>query len=337
MIKVALLSRWHVHADDYAREVNENEHLSIQLVWDEEAERGQKWAEELDVPFEKDFQSVLDNPEVDAVVVTTPTNLHKDVIIAAAKHKKHIFTEKILAFTVEECEAIYEAVQANHVHLMVSLPRLTADDYVYAQKAVDEGWLGELTTIRCRFAHNGAVSAEGRKYGWLPERFFNTAQSGGGALIDLGAHPFYLTNRLAGPAKALQASLRSTRNLGADDNAVVVVEYESGSLGVIETSFLSNGSPFQLELYGTEGTLLIEDGQIRLRSSQFAGDGWVQPENAQESLPTPMEQWAAAIQGRSKPIITEEDVIQLTRLNEAAALSQEENRRIELIELQGEE
>lgn len=333
MINVALLSRWHVHADDYAREVKENEHLAVQLVWDEEEERGRKWAEELGVPFEADFQAVLDNPEVDAVVVTTPTSLHKDVIIAAAKHKKHIFTEKILAFTVGECEAIYETVKANHVHLMVSLPRLTANYYVYAQKALDKGWLGDLTTIRCRFAHNGAVAAGEGNYGWLPKRFFNVAQSGGGALIDLGAHPFYLTNRLAGPAKALQASLHSTSSIGADDNAVVIVEYESGSLGVIETSFLSNGSPFQLELYGTEGTLLIEDEQIRLRSSQFAGDGWIQPEDVQESLPIPMEQWAAVIQGSSQPTITEEDVIQLTRLNEAAALSQEENRRIELIEL----
>ncbi|WP_080873387.1 Gfo/Idh/MocA family protein [Oceanobacillus timonensis] len=336
MINVALLSRWHVHADDYAREVNENEYLSVQLVWDEEEERGRKWAEELGVPFERDFQSVMDNSEIDAVVVTTPTSLHKDIIITAAKHKKHIFTEKILAFTVEECEEIYETVKANQVHLMVSLPRLTTNYYVYAQKAVDEGWLGNLTTIRCRFAHNGAVAAGEGDYGWLPERFFNIAQSGGGALIDLGAHPFYLTNRLAGPVKALQASLRSTRNLGADDNAIVILEYESGSLGVIETSFLSDGSPFQLELYGTEGTLLIEDEQIRLRSSQFAGNGWIKPEDATESLLIPMEQWAAAIQGKSKPSITEEDVIQLTRLNEAAVLSQEENRRIELIELLGE-
>lgn len=336
MINVALLSRWHVHADDYAREVKENEHLSVQLVWDEEEERGKKWADELGVPFEVNFQTVLDNPEIDAVVVTTPTSLHKDIIIAAAEHKKHIFTEKILAFTVEECEEIYKTVKANQVKLMVSMPRLTANYYVYAQKAVDKGWLGDLTTIRCRFAHNGAVAAGDGKYGWLPERFFNAAQSGGGALIDLGAHPFYLTNRLAYPAKALQASLHSIRNLGADDNAVVIVEYESGSLGIIETSFLSNGNPFQLELYGTEGTLLIEDEQIRLRSSQFEGSGWIQPEDAQEPLPIPMEQWAAAIQGKSKPTITEEDVIQLTRLNEAAALSQEENRRIELIELLGE-
>lgn len=333
MIHVALLSRWHVHADDYASEVEENEHLSIQLVWDEDAERGKKWADELGVPFEQNLQSVLTNEAIDAVVVSTPTNLHKEIIMAAANHNKHIFTEKVLAFTVADCEEIYAAVEENGVHLMVSLPRLTADYYVYAQKALNKGWLGDLTMIRCRLAHNGAVAGKDQKHGWLPERFFDKEQSGGGSFIDLGAHPIYLTNRLAGPAMALHARLNSTKGLGVDDNAVVMVEYESGSLGVIETSFLSNGSPFQLELYGTEGTLLIEDAQIRLKSSQFADGQWINPEGLQESLQTPMEQWAAVMKGGSKPTITKEDVMQLTRLNEAAALSQKENRRIELKEM----
>lgn len=330
MINVALLSRWHVHADDYASEVEENEHLSIQLVWDEDAERGKKWANERGVPFEQNLQAVLTNETIDAVVVTTPTNQHKEIIIAAANHKKHIFTEKVLAFTVADCEEIYAAVEENKVHLMVSLPRLTADYYVYAQKALDKGWLGDLTMIRCRLAHNGAVAGKDQKHGWLPERFFDKAQSGGGSLIDLGAHPIYLTNRLAGPATALHARLKSTKRLGVDDNAVVIVEYESGSLGVIETSFLSNGSPFQLELYGTEGTLLIEDEQIRLKSSQNANWQWINPEDLQTSLQAPMEQWSAIMNDGSKPSITKDDVIQLTRLNEAATLSQKENRRIEL-------
>src|SRR5699024_9723457 len=117
MIKVALLSRWHVHADDYARDIQANEDLSIGLIWDEDVERGEGWAKELDVPFEQDLEAVLSNPDIDAVIVNTPTNMHKEVIIAAAKHKKHIFTEKVLAFTVEDAEAIYTAVKEAGVQL----------------------------------------------------------------------------------------------------------------------------------------------------------------------------------------------------------------------------
>lgn len=336
MIHVALLSRWHVHADDYEREIRENEHLSVQLVWDEDMERGRKWAEELGVPFEPDLQSVLANPSIDAIVVNTPTNLHKEIILAAANNKKHIFTEKVLALSVKDCEEIFDAVEAQGVELMVSLPRLTRDYYLYAKKVVDKGWLGRLTMIRCRLAHNGAVVADGRTQGWLPVRFFDKEQSGGGSLIDLGAHPIYLTNRLAGPVQALHARLQQTKKLGVDDNAVVLVEYESGALGVIETSFLSNGSPFQLELYGTEGTLLIEDEDIRLKSSQLGDGEWIHPEEIESSLPMPLEQWAAFIKDGTVPTITKEDVIHLTLINEAAALSDQESRRIEIKEITGE-
>ncbi|WP_347835642.1 Gfo/Idh/MocA family oxidoreductase [Gracilibacillus sp. JCM 18860] len=108
-----------------------------------------------------------------------------------------------------------------------------------------------------------------------------------GALIDLGAHPIYLTNRLAGPARSLSAMLQSTSDqYDVDDNSVVLVEYESGAIGILETSFLSSGSPFQLELYGTEGTLLVEEQSVRLKTDT----DWVDVTDTVYE-PMPMEQW----------------------------------------------
>ncbi|WP_373895482.1 Gfo/Idh/MocA family protein [Virgibacillus sp. CBA3643] len=324
MIKVALLSRWHVHADDYARQIQNNDDLSIQLVWDEDAERGKKWADKLEVPFESDLQKVVTSPLIDAVVVNTPTNLHKEVILLAAENKKHIFTEKVLAFTVKDSEEIYDAVDKHEVELMVSLPRLTEDYFLYSQKVMDNGWIGKLTTIRCRLAHNGAVANMGESEGWLPKRFFDKEQCGGGSLIDLGAHPIYLTNRLAGKVKALDARMQHTNNLGVDDNAFVLLEYESGAMGIVETSFLSQGSPFQLELYGTEGTLLIEDEQIRIKSQLLGKHEWSSPDEPLEVLPLPMEQWVASIKNKIVPTIQRSDVINLTLINELAVKSDKE-------------
>lgn len=333
MIRTALLSKWHVHAEDYARQASENPDISIELVWDEDAERGKQWAEKLGVPFEGDLETVLANPEIDAVIVDTPTNLHKEVILAAARHQKHIFTEKVLAFDVQTCDEIFEAVKSNNVELMVSLPRLTESYYLYAQDALDRGWLGELTSIRCRLAHNGAVPFEGHPHGWLPEHFFNKEQCGGGSLIDLGAHPIYLANRLAGSAKAVTARLLDTKGSGVDDNAVVLVEYESGALATLETGFLSNGSPFQLELYGTEGTVLIEEENVRIKSKHVDGEGWVTPEELPAALPMPMEQWVASIKDQQEPALKEKDFRNLTLINEAAKVSNEETRSVSVDEL----
>lgn len=333
MINVALLSRWHVHADDYARDIQANDNISIGLVWDENPERGENWAKELNVPFEKDLDKVLSNPDIDAVVVNTPTSLHKEVIVKAAQQKKHVFTEKVLAFTVEDCKEIYEAVESNGVQLMVSLPRLTDNNFMYAEKAINEGWLGQLSMVRCRFAHNGAVASGGNQTGWLPERFFNKDEAGGGAMIDLGAHPIYLANRIAGKANAVYARLEKVTDSGVDDNSALLVDYDSGVLGIIETSFVSHGSPFQLELYGTEGTLMISDNRI-LVNSMHVNDGKATfMEETLPTIPMPMVQWVNAIQSGEEPTITKEDVIHLTLLNEAAFKSHEEGRRVEVKEI----
>ncbi|TGB05429.1 Gfo/Idh/MocA family protein [Halobacillus salinus] len=330
MINVALLSKWHVHAVDYEREARENPMLSIKKVWDEEPERGQGWAEELGVPFESDLDTLLDSPEIDAVIVSTPTNLHTEVIKKAAKKGKHIFTEKVLAFTTRECEELLEMMEKTDLSFMISLPRLTKDYYLYAQQVVDEGVLGTITMMRCRVAHNGAVPTETHPNGWLPETFFNAEQCGGGALIDLGAHPIYLANRLMGKPKSVSSRLPQMRELGVDDHAVAMLDYDSGALSILETSFLSAGSPFQLELYGTEGTLMIEDDQIRIRQGTKE---WKTPDNVPEHLPMPMEQWANAMESGETMSVTREDAYLLTAVNEAASLSNKEGRRIDLKEL----
>ncbi|WP_223703614.1 Gfo/Idh/MocA family protein [Sutcliffiella deserti] len=332
MIKVALLSKWHVHAVDYAAEAKDNEQISITHVWDEDSIRGQEWAEELGVVFEQDLEKVLSNPEVDAVIVDTPTTMHREVITKAASYKKHIFTEKVLALTVEDVDSILKAVKENDVRLMVSLPRLTSDYYLYAQSVIDKGYIGKLTTIRCRVAHNGAVASKEKPHGWLPEHFYNMEECGGGAFIDLGAHPIYLTNRLAGEAMAVTARLNRTLDYEVDDNAVAIVEYASGALGVLETGFVSSGSPFQLELYGTEGTLMIEEKQIRLKSNQL-GEGWIEPSELPASLPMPMEQWVNEILTGQLPSITHKDGYNLTLINQAARLSHNKGQRVELNEL----
>ncbi|MBD1382379.1 Gfo/Idh/MocA family protein [Metabacillus arenae] len=326
MLGVALLSRWHVHADEYAEEVKNNPYFEIKCVWDEENERGVRWGEELGVPFVDDLTSIFNDSTIQAVVVSTPTNLHTDIIVQAAKNKKHIFTEKILAFTGDECTNIYEEVEKNGVSLMVSLPRLSSPYYLYAQKAVDEGLLGELTMARCRVAHNGAVPSEAFPEGWLPAHFYNKEACGGGALIDLGAHPIYLCNRLLGKPITVQAHFHYTYQKEVEDSATIIVEYENGVLANLETSFTSEDSPFLLELYGTKGCLYIKDEAIELRKNQT--------KKMISSLPapllTPMNQWAEEIVSGKKPSITKEDIILLTTVNEAAYLSHHEKQQIGL-------
>ncbi|MGM0124604.1 hypothetical protein IGI37_001982 [Enterococcus sp. AZ194] len=326
MLKVAMLSRWHVHADDYAQQVQANPDMEIVAVWDEVQTRGLDWAKELEVPFYENLDKLLQVSEIDAVVVVSPTNMHREIILQAVEAGKHVFTEKVLGLTVDECDQILEAVQKHQVELMVSLPRLTENYYVLAQKTLDEGKLGDLTTIRCRLAHDGAVPTMSNPQGWLPAHFFDKEVCGGGAFIDLGAHPIYLTNRLAGPATTVSATLKSTSGRSdVDDNSVVVVEYASGAIGILETGFLSAGSPFQLELYGTKGTLLVEGEKVRLLI-----DGQEEVLTEKLALPSPLEQWLDEIKRINTPTLTATDFRALTQINEAAAESNKTGKKVSI-------
>ncbi|MFP7298870.1 Gfo/Idh/MocA family protein [Neobacillus niacini] len=328
MIRVAILSFWHVHAHDYANEVLNHPDTEIAAVWDEIPLRGREAANKLGVPFIEDLDELLENPNIDAVTVTTPTNMHHEIITRAAKAGKHIFTEKVLAPTLKEVNQIVTAVQETGVKLTVSLPRLN-DSYTLAiQNVIAEGLLGELTLVRVRLAHNGATS------GWLPDHFYHLDQCGGGALIDLGCHPVYLNRLFLGMPESVNANYGYITGKEVEDNAVSVFRYSNGSIGIAETSFVNSNSPFTVEVHGTEGTLIYgtPEEKLLLRSTKKNLSDW-----EEISLPQPREsafcQWVGHIQNGTEAKENIELAIDLTKLMEASNLSANENRSIYIKEL----
>src|SRR5690606_40427794 len=97
MIKVAMLSYWHVHAWDYKKQAQNHPDTEIVAVWDEIPTTGEEAAKKLNVPFFADLDELLAKDDIDAVVVDAPTNIHRDVLVKAALAGKHIFTEKVIA------------------------------------------------------------------------------------------------------------------------------------------------------------------------------------------------------------------------------------------------
>ncbi|MFB1082831.1 Gfo/Idh/MocA family protein [Jeotgalibacillus sp. JSM ZJ347] len=314
MIKVAMLSRWHVHADDYIKEALSNPDIEVAAIWDEDVERGEAWAKEQGIPFIKELDDVLSDSEIDGVIVDTPTMMHREIIVKAAASGKHIFSEKVLGLTEQECEEIFNAADESGVHLMLSLPRLSADYYLFGQQLADEGQLGKISSVRCRVAHDGAVPKGGGQ-GWLPPHFLKQAGTAGGSLIDLGAHPIYLANRLCGEPVEVKSMFQHVYGHEVDDQSAVLVKYESGQMAILETGFVTSGL-FQLEIHGSEGVYLVEDKNARYKN--LSTDGEWKEAVLPEGLPSAMEQWIAQIEKGQIPFITRQDMRRLTKVNELA-------------------
>lgn len=320
MIRVAILSFWHVHAYDYARQATEHPDTKIVAIWDEIPERGEQQALELGVPFYASLDELLLNPVVDAVIVVTPTNMHREVMVKAANAGKHIFTEKVIAPTLREVNEIIAAVNRTGVKLTVSLPRLNEKYTLAIQGILQQRLLGQVTQVRVRLSHSGAT------VGWLPAHFFNLEQCGGGALIDLGCHPMYLTRLFLGEMPILvSAQFGYVTGKEVEDNAVATLLTATGAIGIVEAGFVNAFSPFSIEIHGTEGTLLygFPDDKLLLRSNvlgEEASKEWSiqdQPERPTSAF----QQWVSHIQNNTKAIENIALATDLTALMEASNLS----------------
>ncbi|MBA8792800.1 putative dehydrogenase [Friedmanniella endophytica] len=321
-IRVAVLSFWHVHAGDYARSTVEHPGTELVAVWDDDAERGRAGAERFGVEFVADLDALLARDDVDAVTVTTETSVHADVMTRAARAGKHVFTEKLLAPTVEEAEQIIAACDQAGVKLIVSLPRLYHGYTAAIDQVLADGKLGTLDYGRVRLSHDGATA------GWLPDRFFDPDPSIGGALTDLGCHPVYLTQRFLGARPTdVQAVYRSVTGKAVEDNAVVTVGYDSGAIGVIEAGFAAR-TPFSIELAGTQGWLRYSDDTKQLTAIGAAfGDGPVTleiPADAEDAF----GQWVGHIRDGGRADANLEAAVELTRLVVAANRAAGEGRTV---------
>jgi 1,5-anhydro-D-fructose reductase (1,5-anhydro-D-mannitol-forming) len=329
MIRVAILSFWHVHADDYARLAQEHPRTEIIGAWDEDPERGRARAAALGVPFHADLADLLARPDLDAVVVTTPTNAHRTVLVAAAEAGKHIFTEKVLGLTPAECRTIIDAVDRSGVKLTVSLPRLSHGYTIAIRRLLAERRLGEITLVRTRLSHDGALGDA-----WLPAQFFDPEQTGGGALIDLGCHPMYLARLFLGEMPdRITAIFGHVTGRAVEDNAVAVLGGPTGAVGVVEAGFVNRVSPFSIEIHGTEGSLVYGTPHPRLllrAATDGAGGDWTEVP-LPDAAPSPFEQWVSHIEDGTTATENIALALDLTTLMDAANRSATTGQTIQLV------
>ncbi len=319
MQRIAMLSFAHVHAMGYARHVVGHPDLEMTCVWDDDPKRGQTAATQFDVPFESDLEATLNRDDVDAVVVNATTNIHRDVILAAVNHGKHVFTEKALAVNLAEAREITAAVQASDIKFMISLPSRIRPETLFAREAIDKGWLGDITLMRARVAHSAALD-KWFKGGSL--WFGDEELAGGGSLFDLGCHTVDIMRWLLGPPASMVAKIQNYSGAyDIDDQAIAVAEFKSGAMGILDVSWLHRAGPNHIEIYGTEGYLGWDHrpGTVQIQSRKLAADGitgTITPDRLPNAQPMPMDQWVAAIETDSPTTITVEDGLNLNEMLE---------------------
>ena len=177
-MKVAILGTWHVHTKEYTTGVLNNPNAEVAVVWDNDAERGKKFADEMNLPFNADLDAVLGDESIDSVVICTATCDHPEVMMKVTAAKKNIFTEKVLALTNEDAQEIAQAIRESGVTFTISYPHKCRPALKAAKALVESGKLGQITYARVHNYHNGSVEpqADG-SLGWLPPHFYDEVQT----------------------------------------------------------------------------------------------------------------------------------------------------------------
>ncbi|MBC7529599.1 MAG: Gfo/Idh/MocA family oxidoreductase [Chthonomonadaceae bacterium] len=238
-------------------------------------ESGEKAKSQADFEFEtRDYHALLSRDDIHLIHVCTPNAHHKQVVLDALKAGKHIYCDKPLALNVAEAEEILLASQSapNTVRQMTFNYRFVPA-LLRARELVEAGFLGDLFQFRAAYLHAGYISPE-RPHTWRLDH----AQSGGGAISDLGAHVIDLVRFLlasgvnvgrAGEFEKVSAQLETViqerkeaktglmRTVDVDDIALVNCRLEGGARGILEASRLSTGvqDELRIELHGTRGAI----------------------------------------------------------------------------------
>ena len=329
MLKVGLVSGWHVHAEGYAQELFDSGKVSIAAVWDEEQKRGEETAAKYGVQFFSDYDAFLTNGDFSAIICGAPTTMHSDLLCKAASAGKNIFTEKLLAATTVDGEKICKVVKDNDVLFTTSLPLLASSQILYVKDLIDKGALGQITGARMRRSHGGVSD------NWLPEYWFDVDKTGGGAMMDLGAHPVYTLSFLLGTPKRVSGMMTNTFGTSSDENAVALVEFGNGVIGMCETAFVTYGVPDILEVYGTEGSFFMRGGKTFISTKKEADKGEVEIDlkTLPVSQESPLMQFVdACLNGTSAPdCFNAESALIMTKIIEATYKSEKSGMTIQIL------
>lgn len=210
-------------------------------------------AAEFDVPKAySDPQALFDDKTVDAIVIVTPTHVHREQVIAAAASGKPTFCEKPPALSLDEIREMKQAIEKSGIFFQMGFMRRFDAGYAAAKKQIEAGRIGQPLVFK-------ATSRDP----YRPSLEYANPKSSGGMLIDMGIHDFDLARWFMGDVKSVAAiggtiAYPELESVGDIDNAIASLTFTSGKLGVVDlTRSGIYGYDISTEILGLEGTIRI--------------------------------------------------------------------------------
>jgi len=227
--------------------------LQIVAGYSRSEEKRQAFASEMGVPAAPDLQTMLANPEIKGVILTVPNEQHLPVAREVAMAKKHVYTEKPIAATLEdglEIEALQNrygvTVTVGHSARLMAGIRAMGD-------AIAAGELGRVAFIEANFSNERALELTPQTWRWYKNR------APGGPLSQLAIHQFDVLHYLGGEITEASSIASKLSPVGAevDDQSMTTIKFADGKVGYVGACWTSPGI-FSVRVFGAKGLMHYE-------------------------------------------------------------------------------
>ena len=271
-----------------------------------------------EITYVQDYHEILQDQEVDAVLIGTPTNLHPEMIMEAAKAEKHILCEKPIGFDLHAIMDAYHEVQQHDIIFQLGFNRRFDDDFLNIRNQIEKIGKPQILKITSRDPEVPPIEY---------------VKNSGGIFMDMAIHDFDMARYMFGEVEEVYVNGATLINpeiskYGDIDTAIISLKFENDSIGVIDNSRQAvYGYDQRLEVFGSEG--MLHNTNHLNHNTTFSARQGVQLEKPmyffleryKQSYATEMEYFADSILTNAPIACTITDGIMAVKIAQAAAES----------------
>lgn len=211
-----------------------------------------------------DYREITENQDIDVVHICTPNDLHKDALLSAMAHNKHIYCDKPLVKDYEEAKEIERALPLYSGISQMTLQNRFFPATMRARQLLEDGTIGDILEFRACYLHSGSADPA------APLKWKLSKDAGGGVIADLGSHVMDLVHFLLGDYAEITAQTHIAYaerpaaedpekmiKVEAEDNVMILARMKSGVLGHISATKIATGieDEIRFEIHGSKGAL----------------------------------------------------------------------------------
>jgi len=274
------------------------------------------------------YEAVLADPEIEAIINTTPNDVHLETTRQAAAAGKHVFLDKPIANSVSDGRKITESCRQAGVVLAMGYQRRRESHFRWIKQQIDAGVFGQLVNAEANISRDRLGQFD------LSSWRYTAAGMPGGVMLQIGIHYVDVLYYLLGPIKAVSG--RFVRLVLPGDNpdvASLILEHENGALSTLNASYASASEYYLMNIYGKTATAYydLHHGLSWLKRGEKQAVAVPCAKN--DTFVEELEEFAAAARGGPPPEVGGDYATTSLAVVRAGILSAREGRRVEIAEI----